>query len=454
MELPAKSLIKVSEVKAAEYNPRKISEKDYNNLKKSVKTFGILRPLIINKNTGNLISGHQLLKVLTDEGIEETDAIFLDLTIEQEKALNLAMNKISGEFEEDKLIEILQQIDESNQDLLGHTGFGTEEINYLLGLKEKDKEKIFAKSAEDTFKLENKHGIKFGDIVKLDEHYIICGDSRDPDNLRKLIGDKKIDLVVTSPPYNVGKDYSAYNDNQDWKDYFEMMEKIFSNIKDFINKARYLCINVGKESGPINLMAEYHFIFKKLGYHFFRNIYWLKPEGSGKPTYTFRNPFPRMYSPSLRTEFIQIYSADELPKEFNNLITYKIGAMQDDARSTEKRKDEKIPNILLSKFSGNVWEMQPETHLWADKGISHPAPFPTQLPFNCIRFFSFEGERILDPFCGSGTTIIACDQLNRKGLGIELDPNYVSVAIERFLMYKPNAKLEIQRAVDPAEKVI
>ena len=129
MELPAKSLIKVSEVKAAEYNPRKISEKDYNNLKKSVKTFGILRPLIINKNTGNLISGHQLLKVLTDEGIEETDAIFLDLTIEQEKALNLAMNKISGEFEEDKLIEILQQIDESNQDLLGHTGFGTEEIN-------------------------------------------------------------------------------------------------------------------------------------------------------------------------------------------------------------------------------------------------------------------------------------------------------------------------------------
>ena len=170
--------IKISEVKPSEYNPRKISEKDYNNLKKSVKTFGILRPLIINQTTGNLISGHQLLKVLTEEKIEETEAIFLKITEEQEKALNLAMNKISGEFEEDKLIELLQQIDEKNQDLLGQTGFNTEEINYLLGLREKDKQQMFARGQEDVFSLSNKYGIKIGDIVYLGEsatkvHYII-----------------------------------------------------------------------------------------------------------------------------------------------------------------------------------------------------------------------------------------------------------------------------------------
>lgn len=446
--------IKISEVKPSEYNPRKISEKDYNNLKKSVKTFGILRPLIINTTTGNLISGHQLLKVLQDEKIEETEVLFLNLTEEQEKALNLAMNKISGEFEEDKLIELLQQIDEKNQDLLGQTGFNTEEINYLLGLRERDKEKIFARGAEDQFNLSNKYGIKVGDIVKLDEHYIICGDSTDPDNLRKLIGDKKIDLVVTSPPYNVGKDYSKYNDNKEFNEYFDMIDKVFMNIKDFINKARYICVNIGKESGPINMPAEYHNIFKKNDYHFFRNIYWVKPYGSAKLTQTFRNPFPRSYAPAMQTEIIQVYSDEEMPKDAYLLATYKIGALTDDQRTQEKRKVEKFPDILYKKYAGNIWEMQTETHLWEKDGLRHPAPFPIQLPFNCIRFFSFEGEKVLDPFLGSGSTLIAADQLNRKGLGIEIDPNYVSIAIERFLLYKPNAKLEIIKSIDPKEKIL
>jgi DNA modification methylase len=100
---------------------------------------------------------------------------------------------------------------------------------------------------------------------------------------------------------------------------------------------------------------------------------------------------------------------------------------------------EKIPNILLNKYSGNVWEMMTETTL----GREHPAPFPVQLPFNCIRFFTFEEETVLDPFLGSGTTILAADQLNRKGYGIEIDPVYVSLAIDRYLLYKPEAKFEI-----------
>jgi len=435
--------IKLSEVKPSEYNPRTISEKDYNNLKKSVKSFGILRPLVINKRTGNLISGHQLLKVLTEEKIEETEAIFLDLTEEQEKALNLAMNKISGEFEEDKLIEILQQIDEKNQDLLGSTGFNTEEINYLLGLREKDKQQMFAKSQEDSFNLSNKYGIKIGDIIKLDEHYIICGDSTDPQNLSKLIGDKKIDLVVTSPPYNLKIQYGKYTDNQELKDYLYMIEKVFANTKDFLSRGRFIAVNIGREWGPINMPAKYDNIFEGIGYTFFRNIYWSKPKGAARGTITIRNPFPRYYVPKVQTEIIQLYATDSEPGVYDSMITYKFG-------EGEKLRKEQIPKILLEKYSGNVWEMMTETQISQD----HPAPFPVQLPYNCIRFFSFEGERICDPFLGSGSTLIAADQLKRKCYGIEIDPNYVSVAIERFLMYKPDAKLEIQSPVDPKEKII
>ena len=116
-----------------------------------------------------------------------------------------------------------------------------------------------------------------------------------------------------------------------------------------------------------------------------------------------------------------------------HMITYQTSG------SVGKKRDEQIPDILIRKFSGNVWEFNTEGHLSGD----HPAPFPTQLPFNCIRFFSFENERILDPFMGSGTTLIATDQLKRKFYGIELDPNYVSLTIERYLMYKPGAKFEV-----------
>jgi DNA modification methylase len=76
-------------------------------------------------------------------------------------------------------------------------------------------------------------------------------------------------------------------------------------------------------------------------------------------------------------------------------------------------------------------------------GKEHPAPFPVQLPFNCIRFFTHKEESIIDPFLGSGTSIIAADQLKRKGYGVELDPTYVSLAIDRYLLYKQDAKFEI-----------
>ena len=426
--------IQIDKVKFSDYNPRKISEKDYNNLKKSVKQFGILRPLIINKTTGNLISGHQLTSVCKDLGIKEIPVQYVELSEDKEKALNLAMNKISGTFDEDKLIDLIEKINNNNEDSLGLTGFSTEELNYLLGLKEREKEDIFAISQEDEFDQGNKYGIKLGDIIKLDNHQIICGDSADPETWHKLIGEDKIDLIVTSPPYNLNIKYGQYSDNKELKDYLNMIEQVFLNSKDFMNKGRFACINLGREWGPINMPSKYDQLLEVNGFKFFRNIYWKKPLGSARATITNRNPFPRYYIPKVRTELIMVYSNDEMPETMNAMITYKFG-------EGEKIRSEQIPKILLDKYSGNVWEMMTETQL----GQDHPAPFPTQLSFNCIRFFSFEGEKIIDPFAGSFTTMLATQQLNRKFYGIEIDPNYISLGIERYLMMFPNAKMEIQK---------
>lgn len=241
-------------------------------------------------------------------------------------------------------------------------------------------------------------------------------------------------MIVTSPPYNLDIQYGKYKDKKEFQDYINMIDSVFRNAYDFIQKGRqnrFICINIGREWGPINLPAKYDPVMEKIGFKFFRNVYWNKPLGSARGN-SMKNPFPRHYKPKVQTEIIQIYSVEEDPELFNQMIMYETG-------DNEKRRDEQIPQILISKYAGNVWSMVPG----GSTILEHPALFPIQLPFNCIRFFTFERERVLDCFHGFGTTMIAADQLNRKYYGIEMDPAYISGSIERFLLYKPNAKMEI-----------
>jgi len=431
--------IAIKDLKLSEYNPRKITEQELKKLERSITEFGFIVPIIINQSPERMnvvIGGHQRIKVAEKLGMTEVPYMAVHLELTKERALNLALNKIGGEFEEEQLTELLMKIEEENEDILSLTGFSNEEVNYLLGLADREKEKIFASSIEDSYEMGNKHGIEPWDIVVLEgKHKIICGDSTDPNVIRQLLGEKKADLVVTSPPYNLDIKYGKYSDNQDYKNYLYMIEKIFANLMDFMSKGtegRYICINIGREWGPINMPSKYDQILEGIGYTFFRNIYWKKPLGSARGD-SMRNPFPRYYKPKVQTEIIQIYAVDEQPENLNSMIMYESSS------TIGKRRDELIPKILTSKYAGNVWEFNTEGQLRGD----HPTPFPVQLPYNCIRFFSFEGERIVDPFLGSGSTLIAADQLKRKCYGIEIDPNYVSVAIERFMLYKPDAKFEI-----------
>lgn len=430
--------IKISELKRADYNPRKISSSEMDKLKRSISSFGFVEPVIINKHEGRentVIGGHQRIDAAEALGIEEVPYHAVDLPLIKEKALNIALNKIRGSWDTDKLLTVLREIEKESEEIVPLTGFDDAEINYLLELEKKEKEQIYAQETEDKIVgTENEYGIKTGDIITLDgKHKIICGDSTDPQVFRKLLGEKKLDLVVTSPPYNLDIKYGKYRDNKDYKEYLALIKAVFSNAKDFLNKGRYICVNVGRDWGPINIPAKYNNLLEDIGYVFFRDIYWIKPLGSARGTITARNPFPRYYVPKVQTEIIQIYSFEENPKYMDNLIVYKLGEEKD------KVKEEKIPGLLLEKYIGNAWTMMTETTL----GRDHPAPFPVQLPFNCMRFFTLKEEKVLDPFLGSGTSLIAADQLKRTGYGIEIDVNYVNLAIKRFKEYRPEAKIEV-----------
>ena len=195
----------LSELRPAEYNPRKAltpEDKEYQDIKRSIEKFGYVDPIIINSD-GTVIGGHQRLTVLTDMGYETADVVVVDLDKNDEKALNIALNKITGEWDEVKLKDLLLDLDLNEYDLQ-NTGFSSGEIEDLYIRLEQDVE-----AEDDVFDLEEELDkieepiTQRGDVWILGNHRLMCGDSTDPKDVATLLAGDEADLVITDPPYNV-----------------------------------------------------------------------------------------------------------------------------------------------------------------------------------------------------------------------------------------------------------
>jgi hypothetical protein len=198
--------ITVSRINPAPYNPRKNLKPDdseYQKLLRSIDEFGYVDPLIWNKKTGNLVSGHQRFKILAAKGLKEIEVSVVDLPIEKEKLLNIALNKISGEWDRDKLAHLLDDIPEIDLEL---TGFDLPEAENLIA------DILGPDTEEDGFDLDaylaNDLPVitKPGDLITLGlngEHRLLCGDATKPCDVTKLMGDFRAKLCHTDPPYNV-----------------------------------------------------------------------------------------------------------------------------------------------------------------------------------------------------------------------------------------------------------
>lgn len=202
--------IQVSKLIPATYNPRKDlkpNDEEYIKIKNSIENFGFVSPLVINKDM-TVIGGHQRLKVLIELGYTEIECIIVDLDKTSEKALNIALNKIQGDWDEEKLENLLKELKTENFDL-ELTGFNSEEINDLLD--------DFFETTEDEFDVDKaveeiKTPIsKKGDIWILGNHRLMCGDSTSPEDVDNLINGETIDLCITDPPYNVN--YGSINES-------------------------------------------------------------------------------------------------------------------------------------------------------------------------------------------------------------------------------------------------
>lgn len=219
--------IKITDLKPAEYNPRRISDEDYQKLKNSISTFGLVDPIIVNLKNMHIVGGHQRYDVLLDEHMLDNDFlaelpmirlgdvgfVFTDTELsirddDHEKALNLALNKISGEWDLPKLELVLDDLESNNFDL-NLTGFDLDDLSDIddeLDIDDLTPDPGYDVKEDDYEEPEDiETDIKHGDLFRLGDHYLLCGDATSEDDVTTLLaagGKQRVDLLFTDPPYN------------------------------------------------------------------------------------------------------------------------------------------------------------------------------------------------------------------------------------------------------------
>lgn len=413
--------IPVEKLRAAEYNPRKEllpGDAEYEKLKRSITEFGYVEPVIWNKRSGNVVGGHQRLTVMKNLGFTEVDCVIVDLDDMREKALNVALNIIQGEWDKDKLSALLTEFDGSEFDVT-LTGFDASEVDELLNAFHS------AEAVQDDFDVDEEHKAvtskgavtKPGDIWKLGVHRLMCGDSTSSADFAKLMNGNRAQMSVTSPPYGVGKDYET----KGIEPWFDTMRPVIENLTKY---AGIVCWNLGDlySTGTqfIEPTSVYSVdMFRKCG---FRPIWiriWKKQGmnfGVG-PYHLVTNKPVQQY------EYISAFSRNG-DVEYNDQEYMWLSAFAGHAYKFVKRLTKQERKNW--GYAG-IWEM---TTVRANK--EHPAMFPVELPWRCIKMHSDRGDIVVEPFSGSGTTIIACEQLERVCYAMEQSPEYCDVAVQRW----------------------
>ncbi len=413
--------IEISKLVPAIYNPRKdLQEGDveYEKIKNSIKHFGYIDPLIVNKDM-TIIGGHQRFKVLKDLEYTEVECVVVDLNKNEEKALNIALNKISGQWDETKLEDLLKDINAIG--LADLTGFSLEELEkYIYGDEEN-----WVK--EDDFDLENAITIdtitQTGDIIHLGKHRFICGDSVKQEDIDKLLEGVKVDLVLTDPPYNVN--YEGTNGMKIKND--NMADDQFYK---FILGAYKTMFEVSKAGTPIYVFhadtegSNFRRGLVEAGFKYAQCLIWVKNAMTlGMQDYQWRHE-AILYG---WREGAKHYFVDS--RENTTVI--------DDGMPDTKGMSAKELRSKLKEFIDFIY--QNNTIVYEDKPLIndiHPTMKPLKLLGKLMHNSSRVDDIVYDPFLGSGSTLITAEQLNRTCYGVELDTRYCDAIIKRYAEFK------------------
>ena len=370
----------------ADYNPRKDlkpGDAEYEKLKRSLEQFGYVEPVIWNKTTGRVVGGHQRLKVLIDLGITEVECVVVELDEENEKALNVALNKISGEWDKDKLALLIADLQGADFDV-SLTGFEPAEIDDLF------KDTLEGKVKDDEFdvkaELEKPAVSKLGDVWKLGRHTLVCGDSTKAETFDTLLGNTKVNLVITNPPYNVNYEGTAgkiKNDNMENDKFYEFLLAAFQNAEAVMADDSSIYVFHADTEG-----LNFRRAFADAGFDLSGCCIWKK-----ESLVLGRSPYQWQHEPVL-------YGWKQKGKH----------------------------KWYAGRKETTIWEFDKPK-----KNGDHPTMKPSPLLAYPIMNSSLTNSVVLDPFGGSGSTLIACEQTDRICYTVELDEKFCDVIVKRYI---------------------
>ena len=376
----------ITDLIPAKYNPRKDlkpGDEEYESLKRSIENFGYVAPIIWNKTTGHVVGGHQRLKVLLAMGETEVDCVVIEKSEAEEKMLNVALNKISGDWDNDRLALLFADLDEQACDVT-LTGFDLSEIDNLFkpALKDKIKDDEFDVDAE----LQKPTFTKAGDVWMLGRHRLVCGDSTKFETLETLMNGVKANLVITDPPYNVNYEGSAgkiKNDNMADDAFYNFLLDSFKNtINVMADDASIYVFHADTEG------LNFRKAFADAGFYLSGCCIWKK-----QSLVLGRSPYQWQHEPVL--------------------FGWK-----------KKGKHQ----WYTGRKESTIWEFDKPK-----KNGDHPTMKPIPLLAYPIMNSSLTNGVVLDVFGGSGSTLIACEQSDRICYTVELDEKFCDVIVNRFI---------------------
>jgi DNA modification methylase len=375
-------------------NPRRISDEELEALERSLRQFGFVQPVLARREDRTVIGGHQRLVAARRLGLITVPVTWLDLTVDQSRLLNLALNKISGTWDEQLLARLLADLQSSPEVDLSLSGFGEDEVRDLLRsletreMQERPESFDLDEALEETTRAPR---TKPGELWGLGEHRLLVGDATKPEDVERALAGRRADMVFTDPPYNVslgdhgGQQQGARrrriaNDSLDPTAWESFVRAWARTLLASVDGALYVCMS-SKELGLVSrVLAEE-------GGHWSDTLIWAKDR-----FVLGRADYQRAYEPIW--------------------YGWREGASH---------------HWCGDRDQGDVWEIARP----ADAPL-HPTMKPLPLMERAISNSSKEGELVLDPFLGSGSTLIACERTGRVCAGIEIDPIYAEVALRRW----------------------
>ena len=375
-------------------NPRRIGEEELDSLTRSLRQFGFVQPILARREDGVVIGGHQRLVAARRLGLATVPVTYLDLPIEQARLLNLALNKISGSWDEQLLARLLADLQATPNLDLSLSGFAEDEIRDLLrSLETRDKAERPESFDLDAALEEATRAprTKPGDLWALGEHRLLVGDSTKPEDVERVLASRRAVMAFTDPPYNVSlgdhggqqrgsRKRRIANDSMDpiaWEAFVRAWARtLLANV----DGALYVCMS-SKELGLVSrVLAEE-------GGHWSDTLIWAKDR-----FVLGRADYQRSYEPIW--------------------YGWREGASH---------------HWCGNRDQGDVWEIARPS----DAPL-HPTMKPLPLMERAIANSSTAGNLVLDAFLGSGSTLVACERTGRICAGIELDPVYADVVLGRF----------------------